>query len=147
MAKIKLNIPSAGEEFQVPRFAEQYEAFLSANPSARPRLKIFALLLVVISALALINGLLAVGLGHRYMIVKLIDGTFDVHYIRVHIVFIFLLGLSVLLIGMAMFKDGAGVSAEQFLAEEYELIGEEGELSDRASCLHYLGESQFLVKR
>lgn len=147
MAKVKINIPPIGVAFQVPRFAEHYETFLNANPSARPRLKIFALLLVVMSAFALVNGLLAGGLGYRYMTVKLIDGTFDVHYIRVHLVFIFLIGGSVLLIGMAMFKDGAGVSAEQFLAEEYELIGEEGELSDRASCLHYLGEGQFLVKR
>lgn len=147
MARVKIDIPSVGEEFQVSRFAEHYEKFLSANPSARPRLKVFALLLLVMSALALINGLLAFGLGHRYMIVKLVDGTFDVHYLRVHLVFILLLGVSVLLIGMAIFKDGAGVSAEQFLAEEYELAGEDGELSDPASCLHYLGEGQFLVKR
>lgn len=48
---------------------------------------------------------------------------------------------------MAMFKDGAGVSAEQFLAEEYELVGEDGALSDHGFCLQYLGEGQFLVKR
>lgn len=147
MAKVKIEIPSAGEEFQVSRFAEMYENFLSANPSARPRLRLFALLLVVVGVLAVINGLLAFAVGHRYLIVKLIDGTFDVQYIRVHLVFVFLLGVSVLLIGLAMFKDGAGVSAEQFLAEGYQLVGEGGVLSDRGPCLQYLGEGQFLVKR
>lgn len=147
MAKVVISIPHVGEEFQVSNFAEKYEEFLSANPSARPRLKLFALLLVVVGALAVVNGLLAVGLGYGYVIVTLINDTFDIHNFRVHLIFIFLLGISVLLIGMAMFKDGAGVSAEQFLAEEYELVGEDGALSDHGFCLQYLGEGQFLVKR
>ena len=81
MAKVKIEIPSAGEEFQVSRFAEMYENFLSANPSARPRLRLFALLLVVVGVLAVINGLLAFAVGHSYLIVKLIDGSFVVQYI------------------------------------------------------------------
>lgn len=145
--KTRVRLPGVGEEFQVEGFAKAHERFLNANPSARSRLKVFALLLIVIGALAAVNGLLTFGMGRRYIVIDLFSSGFDFYGIRVHFVFALLLGLSILLIGMAKFKEGAGVSAEQFLAERYEIVGDQGVLAEGAYALKYLGENQFLVTR
>lgn len=140
-------IPGAGEEFHVKGFAKAHEDFMQANPTARPRLSILALLLILIGGLAAVNGLLILMMGYKYIVVDLSYGLYDFYYVRIHFFFVLAPGLSVLLVGMALFKEGAGISAERFLAEEYEVLGDEGVLSESAYSLQYLGESQFLVKR
>lgn len=143
----RVSLPGVGEQFQVEDFAKTYERFLSANPSARPRLKVSALLLVIIGSLATVNGLLTFGMGRRYIVIDLFSSGFDFYSIRIHFIFALLLGVSILLIGLAMFKEGAGVSAERFLAERYEVVSDQGVLAESAYSLKYLGKNQFLVTR
>lgn len=147
MGKASVRLPDVDGEFQVEGFAEKYEEFLRANPSSKARLNVIALLLIIVGGLAAINGVLSWFMGYRIIVFKLSSSLFFGPYVSIHIVFVFLLGASVCLIGMAQFKEGAGISAERFLAEEYELIGEEGVLPDTAYSLQYLGESHFLVRR
>ena len=147
MGKVSVLLPAVDGECQVEGFAEKYEEFLRANPSSKARLNLMALLLIVVGGLAAINGVLSWFMGYRLIVFKLSSSLFFSPYVSVHVVFVFLFGASACLIGMAQFKEGAGLSAERFLAEEYELVGGEGVLPDTAYSLQYLGESHFLVKR
>lgn len=147
MGKVSVPLPAVDGEFQVEGFDEKYEEFLRANPSSKAQLNLIALLLIIVGGLAAINGVLSWFMGYRLIIFKLSSSLFFSSYVSVQVVFVFLVGASVCLIGIALFKEGAGLSAERFLAEEYELVSEEGVLPDTAYFLQYLGESHFLVKR
>lgn len=147
MSKISIRLPAVGEVFQVKDFSEKYEGFLRSNPAGRPQLNLMALLLILVGGLAAVNGVLSFFMGSRYIVLDFSSNPFSFHYIRIHFLVSLALGLSLLLIGLTLFKEGAGISAERFLAEEYELIGEEGALPETAYTLKYLGEGHFLVKR
>lgn len=128
--KLKVVIPKWNEEFEVPGFAEAYEAFIGEDPSrkAQPDHVAFAVL-VVGGAMALI-GSLSLLVSPSSIGSKALSA----------------IGSLIMLAAVALSRSSAGVSPGEYLASEYELFDNEGPLSKGYAPVKYLGEGKFRVK-
>lgn len=128
--KPKIVIPDEGDEFQVPGFSEAYEAFIGEDPSRRvePNWPAFALCMV--------GGIMAF-VGAWNLLVQPLS---------IENKALSSIGALIMLAAVKISRDAAGVSPRDYLALEYELLDDEGPLSEGYAPVKYLGEGRFRVK-
>lgn len=129
--KVQVEIPGSNETFIVDGFAEAYEKFLEANPSKRPQQDASGMLLGCVGVILMLFGVSSTLFGF---------GTATGTKVTMA------MGTLILFFGLKLLNDARGVSPEQFLLNEYDLVEEGGVPIEGTLSIKYLVDSKFLVK-
>ena len=129
--KVQVEIPDNNEAFIVDGFAEAYEKFLGDNPSKRPQQDSSGALLGGVGGVVMLFGISSTLFGF---------GTATGAKVATGI------GTLILFFGLKLLNDARGVSPEQFLLDEYDLVAQGGVPIEGAFSVKYLADSKFLVK-